>query len=129
MQPIKLLFICLSAVYAANASAQVIIVPKQKIEWNDVEQNRTNFSVVGDLCSALVNSDHSVLPFFAFRASSSANEKFNQPFLSNISTLEISSSYFDKDQLQSIGDEFRVEVESVQSSIDSRYAKHFGGSA
>jgi hypothetical protein len=115
MRTIKLLFICLSAIYAVNTSAQVIIVPEQKIEWIDVEQNRTNFSVVGDLCSALVNSDNFTLPFFAFRAASSADEKFYQPFLSNISTLEISSSYFDKDQLQSIGNEFRVEVESVQS--------------
>ncbi|MFA9220768.1 MAG: hypothetical protein ACEQSL_06235, partial [Sediminibacterium sp.] len=115
MRTITLLFICLSAIYAVNSSAQVIIVPEQKIEWIDIEQNRTNFSVVGDLCSALVNSEDFTLPFFAFRVTSSANEKFYQPFLSNISTLEISSSYFDKDQLQSISNEFRVEVESVQS--------------
>ena len=115
MRTIKLLLICFSVICAAHISAQVVLVSEQKIEWLDIKQNRTPSSVVGDLCSSLVISSNTPLPFFAFRSSSLKNEKFSQPFLANISTSEISASYFDNDQLQLIGEEFLVELESIQS--------------
>ena len=115
MRTIKTLFICFSAICTANVSAQVTLVPEQKIEWLDIEQNRTYCSVVGDLCPSLIASEEYALPFLAFRATSVKNEKFSQPFLSNVSTLEINSSYFDTHQLKLIPDDFLVEVESVQS--------------
>lgn len=115
MRTIKLLLICFSAICVINASAQTVVVPEQKIEWLDIEQNRTNFSVVGDLCPALIISNNHSVPFFAFRASSPKNEKFTQAFLTNLKISEISASYFDNDQLQQIEDDFRVEVETVQT--------------
>ena len=90
-------------------------MPEQKIQWLDIQQNRTNFSAVGDLCPSLVISHNSPLPFFAFRASAAKGEKHIAPILANVSSAEISSSVFDNDQLQLIEDDFRVEVESVQS--------------
>jgi hypothetical protein len=115
MRTIKLLLLCISVICATNTWAQVVLVPEQKIQWLDLQQNRTNCSVVGDLCGSLVISNNYPLPFFAFRTSSPKGEKFTQPFLSNILTSEISSGYFDNDQLQWIEEDFRVEVESVQS--------------
>jgi hypothetical protein len=115
MRTIKLLLICLSALCAAKSTAQVILVPKQKIEWLDIQQNRTNLSVVGDLCPSLIISNKSPLPFFAFRANSLKNEKFIQPILTQVTTSGISLSYFDNDQLPMISEDFRVEIESVQS--------------
>ena len=73
--------------------------------------------MVGDLCPSLIISNNSTLPFFAFRASASKGEKHIAPVLANVSSAEISSSYFDNDQLQLITDDFRVEVESVQSDV------------
>ena len=115
MRKFKLLLLCLSIVYTAHTSAQVLLVPEQKIDWLDIEQNRTRFTAVGDLCYSLVISNDNPLPYFSFRTSSLKNEKFYQPFLSNISLSEINSSYFDNDQLQLIEEEFRVEIQSVQS--------------
>ena len=115
MRTIKLLLLCLSAICIADTSAQDILVPEQKIQWLDIQQNRTNYSVIGDLCPSLLVSNHSPLPFFAFRATSKKGEKHMAPTLSNMSTLEISSSYFDNEQLSLIEDDFRVEVESIQS--------------
>ena len=115
MRTIKILLICLSAICAVNISAQVILVPEQKIEWLDLQQNRTNFSVVGDLCPTLVFSNNSALPYFAFRASSPLGEKYIQANLAEVKTAEISSSYFDNDQLQFITEDFQVAIESVQS--------------
>ena len=115
MRTIKLLLLCLSAICIANASAQERLVPEQKIQWLDIQQNRTNYSVVGDLCPSLVISNNSTLPFLAFRASALKGEKYIAPTLTNVSSSEISSSYFDNDQLQLITDDFRVEVQSVQS--------------
>lgn len=115
MRKIKLLILCLSIFCTTNISAQVLIVPEQKVDWLDIEQNRTRFTVVGDLCPSFVISANYTLPFFSFRATSLKNEKFYQPFLSNISLSEISSSYFDNDQLQLIEEEFRVEIQSIQS--------------
>ena len=115
MRKIKLLLLCLSAICVANASAQGTLVPEQKIQWLDIQQNRTNFSAVGDLCPSLVISHNSPLPFFAFRASAAKGEKNIAPILANVSIAEISSSFFDNDQLQLIEGDFRVEVESVQS--------------
>ena len=115
MRTIKLLLLCLSAICIADTSAQDILVPEQKIQWLDIQQNRTNYSVIGDLCPSLLVSNHSPLPFFAFRATSKKGEKHIAPTLSNVSTLEISSSYFDNEQLSLIEDDFRVEVESIQS--------------
>jgi len=115
MRTIKLLLLCLSAICIANASAQETLVAEQKIQWLDIQQNRSNYSVVGDLCPSLIISNNSALPFFAFRASASQGEKYIAPILSSVSASEISSSYFDNDQLQLITDDFRVEVQSVQS--------------
>ncbi len=117
MRTIKLLLLCFSAICIADASAQEILVPEQKIQWLDIQQNRTTYSVVGDLCPSLIISNNSTLPFFAFRASASKGEKHIAPVLANVSSAEISSSYFDNDQLQLITDDFRVEVESVQSDV------------
>jgi hypothetical protein len=117
MRTIKLLILCFSAICLANASAQEILVPEQKIQWLDIQQNGTNYSVVVDLCPSLIISNSSTLPFFAFRASASKGEKHIAPVLANVSSTEISSIYFDYDQLQLITDDFRVEVESVQSDV------------
>ena len=117
MRTIKLLLLCLSAICTANASAQEILVPEQKIQWQDIQQNRINYSVVGDLCPSLIISSNSTLPFFAFRAAASKGEKHIAPILANVSSAEISSSYFDQDQILLLTDEFRVEVESVQSDL------------
>ena len=117
MRTIKLLLLCFSAICIANASAQEILVPEQKIQWLDIQQNRTNYSVVSDLCPSLIISNSSTLPFFAFRASASKGEKHIAPVLANVTSAEISSSYFDNDQLQLITDDFRVEVQSVQSDV------------
>ena len=119
MRTIKLLLLCLSAICIADTSAQDILVPEQKIQWLDIQQNRTNYSVIGDLCPSLLVSNHSPLPFFAFRATSKKGEKHMAPTLSNMSTLEISSSYFDNEQLSLIEDDFRVEVESIQPQHES----------
>jgi hypothetical protein len=115
MRTIKLLLICLSAICTANSSAQEILVPEQKIEWLDLEQNRTNFSVVGDLCQSLIISNNSPLPYLAFRASSPKGEKFIQPNLSLMKTSEIGAGYFDNDQLQLIQEDFLIDIESIQS--------------
>ena len=115
MRTIKLLLLCLSAICIANASAQEILVPEQKIQWLDIQQNRTNYSVIGDLCPSLVVSNNYPLPFFAFRAKAMKGEKHIAPFLSNVTISEISTSYFDNEQLSLIEDDFRIEVESVQS--------------
>ena len=115
MRTIKLLFICLSAICTANMSAQVILVPEQKIEWLDLSQNRTNLSTVGDLCHSLILSNNATLPIFAFRTSSPKGEKFIQPSLAEIKTSEISSAYFDNSQLQLISEDFQVKIESIQS--------------
>ncbi len=115
MRTIKILLICFSVICALNISAQVTLVPEQKIEWLDLQQNRNDCSVIGDLCPSLIISNNYPLPFFAFRATSSKNEKYTQPFLTNLSTSEISASFFDNEQLALIEEDFRVEVESVQS--------------
>lgn len=115
MRTIKLLLICISVICVTNTSAQVILVPERKIEWLDIQQNRTTFSVVGDLCPELIVSDNYALPFFAFRTSSLKNEKFVDPILSEIKTSEISSSFFDNQQLALIEEDFRVAIESIQS--------------
>ncbi|MDP5076155.1 MAG: hypothetical protein NWP82_06710, partial [Flavobacteriales bacterium] len=51
----------------------------------------------------------------AFRANTSSNEQFIQPILTQLTISEISSSYFDNHQLQNMEEDFRVEVESVQT--------------
>lgn len=114
MRTIKLLLFCISAVYMSNVAAQSVIVSEQKIDWLDLQQNRTTPSVVGDLCPSLVISNNYTVPVLAFRTKSFNSEKFNQAFLSNVTTSEISATYFDQDQLSIIGEDFRVELESVQ---------------
>lgn len=120
MRTIKLLIFCISAVYMTNVAAQTIIVPKQKIDWLDLQQNRTTSTVVGDLCSSLIISDNYSVPVFAFRTNSLKSDQFTQPLLINVSTSEISATYFDNDQLQHIEEEFRVEVESVQTDANNQ---------
>jgi hypothetical protein len=115
MRTIKLLFLCISVICTVNISAQVILVPEQKINWQDLKQNRTSFSVVEELCPSLILTAKSPLPVLAFRANTSPNEQFIQPILTQLTISEISSSYFDNYQLQNMEDEFRVEVESVQT--------------
>jgi hypothetical protein len=115
MRTIKLLLLCLSVICVTNVNAQVTIVPEQKIKWLDLQQNRTTCAVVTDLCPALLFSTQTPLPFLAFRATSERNEQFINPALSNVATAEISSSYFDNEQLQNIDADFRVEIESVQT--------------
>ena len=118
MRTIKLLFICISVIYAAKTSAQVVLVPEQKVAWLDIEQNRTNFSIVADLCPSLIVSADDELPHLAFRASSPKDQKYIQPLLSEITTGEIRSSFFDNEQLASIEDEFKIEITSVQIEKD-----------
>ncbi len=120
MRIIKLISICLSAIYAANITAQVTLVTEQKIEWLDFKQGRTTFSVAEDLCPSLIVDNNSPVPFLAYRAKTSKNEKFIQPILSQEKTSEISSSYFDNDQLQNIEKDFRVEVASVQTDKENQ---------
>ena len=88
MRTIKILLICLSAICAVNISAQVILVPEQKIDWLDLQQNRTNFSVVGDLSPSLVFLSNSALPCFAFRTTSPKGEKYNQANLAEVKTAD-----------------------------------------
>lgn len=115
MRTIKLLLTCISVICGINISAQVILVPEQKINWLDLKQNRTSFSVVEELCPSLILSTHSPLPVLAFRANTSSSEQFTQPILTQLTISEISSSYFDNHQLQNMEEDFRVEVESVQT--------------
>jgi hypothetical protein len=114
MRTIKLLLFCLSAVYTSRVAAQQMIVPNQKIEWLDLQQNKTIPSVIGDLSPSLVTLDKYSVPVLAFRAISFNNEKFTQPVLSNVIASEISAAYFDQEQLRIIGEDFQVEIESVQ---------------
>ena len=114
MRTIRIILFCISAVYTSNVLAQTVVVSEQKIEWLDLTQDKIAISAVGDLCPSLVISENYMVPVFAFRTNSFKSEKFTQPFLSNISTSEISPAYFDLDQLRIIGEDFRVEMESVQ---------------
>ena len=115
MRTIKLLLLCLSAICAVNVSAQITVVPEQKIVWLDLQQNRTTLSAVADLSPSLVYMTSSPLPYLAFRVTAERDEKFIQPDLVNIKTTELNSSFFDNEQLVAIGDDFEVIIESIQS--------------
>ena len=115
MRTIKLLLLCLSAICAVNVSAQITVVPEQKIVWLDLQQNRTTLSAVADLSPSLVYMTSSPLPYLAFRVTAERDEKFIQPVLVNIKTTELNSSFFDNEQLVAIGDDFEVIIESIQS--------------
>lgn len=115
MRTIKLLLLCLSAICAEKASTQVIVVPEQKIVWGDLQQNRTTLSAVGDLSPSLIYTGQSPLPYLAFRITAETDEKFIQPALVNVKTTELNSSFFDNEQLLAIGDDFKIEIESIQN--------------